>query len=452
VFSGDVRGRPIRILLFSDVDFRGVHMRERRIRELANAYRPDLVLVAGDFLEAEASFRDKRRLDEAARFLESLPAVSGRFLVPGEEEAERIRSLRSAWSGRGVDVLTNESRSITVGDQHVELFGALPSADALPWYVGSDRKIGGYLAADGRYPYPPDGIMWASEAIPESFEATFAFEAVTEDAYLDFRFDWTAGVRPDAGTGYRITRHEDKGDWRLYATPASAGKLHGVTASGFHPPAEAWCRARVRVEREAGTTKIKARFWRDAGVEPDIWMIDAWSDAPARPKSGSFGFGGRFGDRRYADLEIRDAGGAIVVRERFESTGAVRARWKDGSALGDWLTASRSMSGPRILLAHDPDVASDAACYGAKPSLIVAGHTHGGQVRIPFVGSLWPPLRIGSRYSRGLADFRGIPLYVTSGVGSGAVPIRLFCRPEITRIELTPRDFQDKSSENVKIP
>jgi hypothetical protein len=68
---------------------------------------------------------------------------------------------------------------------------------------------------------------------------------VTEDAYLDFRFDWTAGVRPDAGTGYRITRHEDKGDWRLYATPASAGKLHGVTASGFHPPAEAWCRARV---------------------------------------------------------------------------------------------------------------------------------------------------------------------------------------------------------------
>jgi len=85
-----------------------------------------------------------------------------------------------------------------------------------------------------------------------------------------------------------------------------------------------------------------------------------------------------------------------------------------------------------ILLCHYPDIADATA--GARFDLILAGHSHGGQVRLPFIGPIIRTNRLGP-YDWGLYDSPAGPLYVTCGLGTYALPVRFFCRPEIILIE-----------------
>lgn len=91
-------------------------------------------------------------------------------------------------------------------------------------------------------------------------------------------------------------------------------------------------------------------------------------------------------------------------------------------------------TGAAILLAHEPDFA-DISAATHRFDLQLSGHTHGGQIRIPFVGSLAAPLH-GHRYDAGMFDIDGMSLYVSRGVGMVTFPLRLNCRPEIPLITL----------------
>jgi len=70
-----------------------------------------------------------------------------------------------------------------------------------------------------------------------------------------------------------------------------------------------------------------------------------------------------------------------------------------------------------------------------KYDLILAGHSHGGQVRLPFYGPLFVPFGVGA-YDMGMFPTVRGPLYVNPGIGWFPVPIRFNCRPEITVFEI----------------
>jgi len=83
-----------------------------------------------------------------------------------------------------------------------------------------------------------------------------------------------------------------------------------------------------------------------------------------------------------------------------------------------------------LLLAHYPSWANQL--QGRQCDLILAGHTHGGQVRIPFYGSLITPSHTDG-YDLGHFDTPGGPLYVNPGIGTlGRYEFRFNCRPELT--------------------
>ncbi len=67
--------------------------------------------------------------------------------------------------------------------------------------------------------------------------------------------------------------------------------------------------------------------------------------------------------------------------------------------------------------------------------LVLAGRSHGGQVRLPLVGALVLPGRVG-RYSLGLYKTPAGPPYVGSGIGWYRIPARFFRRPEVALIEI----------------
>ncbi len=86
---------------------------------------------------------------------------------------------------------------------------------------------------------------------------------------------------------------------------------------------------------------------------------------------------------------------------------------------------------PKILLAHSPGIVEKIPAE--EVDLVLSGHTHGGQIVLPFIGALYtnPSLLSWKRFVAGMYK-EGTTLYVNRGIGSAVLPVRLFSRPEIT--------------------
>ncbi|MCX6086716.1 MAG: metallophosphoesterase, partial [Caldiserica bacterium] len=72
-----------------------------------------------------------------------------------------------------------------------------------------------------------------------------------------------------------------------------------------------------------------------------------------------------------------------------------------------------------------------------RASLVLTGHTHGGQVRLPLWGDRLTAVLEGAPFVRGLYQVDGIPLYVSQGLGTSVLPVRFFCPPEVTVFTLS---------------
>jgi predicted MPP superfamily phosphohydrolase len=98
------------------------------------------------------------------------------------------------------------------------------------------------------------------------------------------------------------------------------------------------------------------------------------------------------------------------------------------------LAAQRPADGPTLLLVHRPEAFPQAARLGFP--LVLAGHTHGGQLALPTPGGPWNLARIVTRFTRGRYQLGSSTLYVTRGVGVGGPALRVNCSREITTLEL----------------
>jgi len=92
---------------------------------------------------------------------------------------------------------------------------------------------------------------------------------------------------------------------------------------------------------------------------------------------------------------------------------------------------------PVVLMCHAPDYADTllATSAGQAVSLMLSGHTHGGQVRLPLLGAVELP-ELGHKYVEGWFRLGGLQLYVNRGIGTVGLPFRFNCPPEITMMTL----------------
>jgi hypothetical protein len=123
-------------------------------------------------------------------------------------------------------------------------------------------------------------------------------------------------------------------------------------------------------------------------------------------------------------LDFDDAMRAVPTEKQRQNISRLRARLPEGI--------------PIILLEHMPRIIH--AAQEEDIDLVLAGHTHGGQVRIPFGPAIETPCDMGVWYSKGLFKFKNTFLYINSGIGLEPGPdwiqVRFWCRPEITVIRL----------------
>jgi predicted MPP superfamily phosphohydrolase len=95
---------------------------------------------------------------------------------------------------------------------------------------------------------------------------------------------------------------------------------------------------------------------------------------------------------------------------------------------------------PMIMLTHNPDIFPQVP---PRVSLTVAGHTHGGQVNLPFVGRLVVPSQFGQRYAIGHIQENKRHLFVTPGIGTSIFPVRFRVPPEISVVTLVAQPASD---------
>jgi predicted MPP superfamily phosphohydrolase len=123
---------------------------------------------------------------------------------------------------------------------------------------------------------------------------------------------------------------------------------------------------------------------------------------------------------------VEDPGGRWFERRlRYRVLETLRARWP-----GD---------GPLLLLAHQPEVFEHAADLGYP--LVLAGHTHGGQLALPLPGGHWNLARVMTPLTRGIYRRGSCTMYVNRGLGVGGPAMRFHCSREIATIELAAKQL-----------
>ena len=182
--------------------------------------------------------------------------------------------------------------------------------------------------------------------------------------------------------------------------------IHGVVGGTFVPP-----------EEIAGMLRgLRARH----GVFAVLGNHDWWLDGP-RVQTALSSAGLRV---------LEDAAAVIVVNDQpiwFAGVSDFLERPHDISrALRDV-----PANDPVVLFTHNPDIFPDVP---PRVTLTLAGHTHGGQVRLPLVGRPIVPSRFGQRYAAGLVVEHGRSLFVSTGLGTSIIPVRFRVPPEIVQV------------------
>jgi hypothetical protein len=132
------------------------------------------------------------------------------------------------------------------------------------------------------------------------------------------------------------------------------------------------------------------------------------------------------------DLTILGLAEVLKVNEWYAFANQAKNALKETKAEGNVLA-----------LVHNPDaiaMISGGFLVSENLRLVLAGHTHGGQVRLPFVGSIIVPSSYGQKYALGHVVENGIDMFVTTGIGTSIMPVRFGVPPEISVLTISANE------------
>ena len=452
----------LRVAHLSDLHIRGdAPLLHRLLREVAAA-RPDLVVISGDFIHDLPDPGDfARNAGAAAAFVSALRRTAPVYGVQGhsEHQGELVDRLARA----GLVWLSNEGRRIGPGGGLLLLgLNQQVGVDSLAWSWPSPFRP---VAVDGlrlygarrgepyrnfysSYDPHPAGLADAGGPLAWS-----GYE-VTCDARIDGE-DTGVGLavhsRYPLGEDRMIELSRDGSRWARggrFTVFAHGSALKGRNDTGVLPKPNRWYRLKMRTEVEPDRLLVRAKVWPADRPEPPHWQAEAEDRSPSRVTAGTVAlWASGAGTVVYRNLRVVDRAGRTLLDEPLvlppgvsRPTGfRVGAR---GTRLEMALARSPEVSPgtPAVVLSHMPDVVREASRRGL--AVVLAGHTHGGQVRIPFFGPLSTRTSLGPYYDMGRFELaapnaRGLTtLYINSGVGMSVLPVRFGCPPRWALVEL----------------
>lgn len=150
--------------------------------------------------------------------------------------------------------------------------------------------------------------------------------------------------------------------------------------------------------------------------------------------------------RRAGIVELTNAGHWLMREGSRILVAGVGDLWEDSQDLAAALAGAHA-NDIVILLSHNPDYAMQLT--DPRVRLVLSGHTHGGQIRLPYVGTVISNSRYGRRLVSGLVPFDSFLLYISRGLGTVMMPFRYHCPPEITLLTLRAATQADCKDGNI---
>ncbi len=173
-------------------------------------------------------------------------------------------------------------------------------------------------------------------------------------------------------------------------------------------------------------------FFDRSYIDPVAELLTPLANAP----HGSFAVLGNHDDEREVPAALSSRGFTVLKDQRTSLT--IKGERLDLAGIRFWTRTPREIAGvlsgtggTTILLAHDPRRLTEAAALDVQ--LVLSGHTHGGQVIVPAVGAV-----AGRKFPvlAGYASRDNTSLFVSRGVGTVYVPLRINCPPDVAILTL----------------
>jgi predicted MPP superfamily phosphohydrolase len=460
LFRDDVRiDLPVprvRIAHLSDLHIRGDMPLLHRLADEVAAARPDAIVISGDLIHDVPGATFQKNAAAVAALIAALRRTAPVYAVQGhsEHQGELVGLLQRA----GLDWLSNEGRRIGPNGGLLLLgLNTQVGNDAFAWHWPSPFQ-----------PVTVDGARLYGATRGEPYRNFYSHydPSDTGDPLSWSGYEVTCEARiDDEKTGVGISLHSryvegedrmiefsrDESRWGRGGTFAlfeHGSALTGRNDTRVRPKPGIWYRLKVRTEVEPGRVLARARLWPVGRPEPARWQAEAEDRSPTRVASGTVGLwasGG--GTVVYRNLRVVDRAGRVLLDEPLVLAPGARAPrgfrvGTRGTRLEMALARSPEVppGTPVIVLSHMADVAREASRRGLP--VVLAGHTHGGQVRIPFFGALTTRSSLGAFYDRGRFEFaapndRGLTtLYINPGIGMSVMPVRFDCPPRWALVEL----------------
>ncbi|MEG3181438.1 metallophosphoesterase [Sphingomonas sp. LT1P40] len=253
--------------------------------------------------------------------------------------------------------------------------------------------------------------------------------------------------------GYRnavtdpVVRHGNVGfqNWPKGTPPIGVALLSDIHVQGPDLPPERMARIVEQVNRErpdlvliagdfSGDRTLRTRLYAETeiavslkglkaplGVYAVLGNHDHWRDGPAMRRA------------------VSAAGIPVLVNQAIRAGPLTIAGADDihtGNADIEALTrAAAALPGPTVVLSHSPDI---APALPPRFGLVLAGHTHCGQIVLPLIGRLATASRYGERYACGMIREPGRTTIVSAGIGNSVLPFRFGAPPDFWMIRMGP--------------
>jgi len=424
----------VNCLQLSDLHIKAYGRRERRVVQLVERERPDVIFITGDML---VNYTDD--YSGCLETLNKLSAGSGIYAVFGNAEhtfssARLLADFEKALTAIGITVLNNKSVAIGFKGKTLYLVGV---DDPFFLFDDFDQAVSDVPAAAAAIllAHSPDILFPRSDALVVNLldspsQKHHSKEWGWEDSTRFGPDDGTVGFAHDGRQVIRVQSRQDGvsldtillcPDERLNdalrrRTTADIDRmLTSEDRQKTYPDLIMIPAAAVDFVRIYGKWKKK----RDPSALSGFCLADL-------PPQRVWHYQPLIQPDHYLEAEFS-------ARKDVKYRVWVRLKAYRGDPLHDSVYVQFSDSvdtggRPRYRIGRP----AQAKARLGEMAVILAGHTHGGQVRFPFLGPHTTMTAVGKKYLAGPYQVGASLLYVSRGIGWSAYPVRLFCPPEIT--------------------
>lgn len=229
--------------------------------------------------------------------------------------------------------------------------------------------------------------------------------------------------------------------------------LSDLHIDGYEPLVEAVCNRLSGLEVDLGVLTGDYRFGVTGACQP-VYAPMARILASVAPR---YGYVGILGNHDLSEMlpVFEGMGVSMLLNQSLEIRHGADSVWLLGLDDPHYFGCDdlpRALHGVpahafKILLVHTPEVFAEAAQHGVN--LYLCGHTHGGQLCLPFIGPVKTNANSPRQYARGVWRHHSLTGYTSSGVGCSGVRARLLCPPELVLIELCRSDRPETSQTTI---